>query len=182
MDPNNSLILSVTSVSKLKYAFLAQNHEFKVTMLSMLILWFQAIFPCGFAVFPKDLCGFTVFATPLTPLECTLHHRITPSPLSDAVGPKSSQRTKASAYFRENWGTYPLRKIIYDFFLPRYGVVTRWAFFPPRRRLDDFTTTLGGGGGAVGLILNPAEKYSCRYSLVKYYCRGNSFSRGVNYS
>ena len=94
MDPNNPLVLSATFVSKLRYAFFAQNHEFKVTMTSMLILRFQATFPCDFAVFPKILCGFAVFVTHLTPPVFRVHpapQNYAPS-VTDAVGPNSSQR------------------------------------------------------------------------------------------
>ena len=94
MDPNNPLVLSATFVSKLRYAFFAQNHEFKVTMTSMLILRFQATFPCDFAVFPKILSDFVVFVTHLTPPVFRVH----PAPqnygpsVTDVVGSDSSLR------------------------------------------------------------------------------------------
>ena len=90
MDPNNPLVLSVTSVSKLKYAFLAQNHEFKVTMLSMLILRFRQFFQAVLRFFQK-FCAVLRFSRPLwhpRPM-----FRVHPELHPHAVKPNSSQRT-----------------------------------------------------------------------------------------
>ena len=65
MDPKNPLVLSVTWVSKLnKYAFLAQNHEFKVTMLSMVTLRFRQFFQAVLRFFQK-FCAVLRFSRPL---------------------------------------------------------------------------------------------------------------------
>ena len=66
-------------------------------------------------------------------------------------GQKFHRVATAFIYYRENRGKCPPRRksspprnAVDDFCPPRYAVVTRWAFFPPRRRRVDFTASLRG--------------------------------------